>query len=40
MKQAELIKLVRRWLDAQLPEPAYRVRAREKRQRDKVFNEK
>jgi hypothetical protein len=31
-----LVKLVRKWLDAQLPEPLKRVQAREERQREKV----
>ena len=36
MKQIELIKLVRKWLDAQLPKPLARVLVREEQQRDKV----
>jgi hypothetical protein len=36
IKQTVLVKLVRDWLDAELPEPLKRVRAREERQRDKV----
>ena len=34
MKQTELVKLVRKWLDAQLPEPLERVLEREQEQRD------
>lgn len=36
MKQTELVKLVRGWLDAQLPESLARVLEREERQRDRV----
>lgn len=36
MKQTELVKLVRKWLDAQLPEPLAHVLEREDGQRDEV----
>jgi hypothetical protein len=36
MKQTELVKLVRKWLDKQLPEPIAPVRVREDGQRDRV----
>jgi hypothetical protein len=36
IKQTELVKLVRKWLDARLPEPLERVLERERQQRAKV----
>ena len=36
IKQKVLVNLVRKWLDAQLPEPLDRVLEREEQQRDRV----